>query len=404
MLGLSFTRSFLVIMQTKRLFFLDWLRICAFFLLVLYHTGMYYVTWDWHVRTANPSDTIEPLMMLSSPWRMALLFLIGGAAAACLLEKLGGRGLARERSWRLLLPLLFGMFFIVPPQAFYEVVSDLAYPGSYLDFMRLYLSAYHGFCDHNGCLDLPTWNHLWFLPYLWVYTLLLAILGNRRLLVLGAFLLRHLRGWRLFLLPVAVLAVGRIALLDHWPHTHNLVADWHNHAVSLPVFLLGAAMARQGAFWQRLEDARFFALGAFLAAWAAVLWYNSVYEQFADWLPLARSAYALCQWGGIVAACGFAHRHLNFDSAKRRYLTQAVFPLYILHQSLIVVLAYWLKPAHIAPVAEAAMLVVLTLAICFAVFELVRRVAWLRPMFGLSAAARPLPAAADATAAPCASV
>jgi surface polysaccharide O-acyltransferase-like enzyme len=383
-------------MQNQRLYFLDWLRIGAFFLLVLYHTGMYYVTWDWHVKTPHPSDVLEPFMMLSSPWRMSLLFLIGGAAAAFLLEKLGGKGLAKERSKRLLLPLIFGMFFIVPPQSYFEVVSDVAYQGSYFDFMQLYLRAYHGFCDHNGCLDLPTWNHLWFLPYLWAYTLLLAAIGNRRVQAMGNWLLDQLSGWKLFALPVAFLAVGRILLLPHWPHTHNLTADWHNHAVSLPMFLVGAAMARHGAFWQRLEDARFAALGFFLACWASVVWFNGMNEPFQlAWLPLARTVYALCQWSGIVAVCGFGHRHLDFDSAKRRYLTQAVFPVYILHQTLIVCLAIGMRGAGLAPAVEGVLIVVLTLAISFAVFEVVRRVPLLRPLFGLGRAAGSQPAAKD---------
>lgn len=373
------------IMQNQRLYFLDWLRIGAFFLLVLYHTGMYYVTWDWHVKTPHPSDAIEPFMMLSSPWRMSLLFLIGGAAAAFLLEKLGGKGLAKERSKRLLVPLIFGMFFIVPPQAYFEVVSDVAYQGSYFDFMQLYVRAYHGFCDHNGCLDLPTWNHLWFLSYLWVYTLILAAIGSHRIQAAGAWLLRQLHGWKLFVLPLAVLALGRILLLPHWPHTHNLTSDWHNHAMSLPVFLLGAAMARQGEFWQRLDNARFTALGFFLASWAAIVCFSSMNEAFQiTWLPLARTVYALCQWSGIVAVCGFGHRHLNFDSAKRRYLTQAVFPVYILHQTLIICLAMALRATGLPPVTEGLLIVVLTLAISFGVFEAVRRVTLLQPLFGLT--------------------
>ena len=383
-------------MQNQRLYFLDWLRIAAFFLLVLYHTGMYYVTWDWHVKAPHPSDAIEPFMMLSSPWRMSLLFLIGGAAAAFLLDKLGRAGLAKERSKRLLLPLIFGMFVIVPPQAYFEVVSDVAYQGSYLDFMQLYVRAYHGFCDHNGCLDLPTWNHLWFLPYLWVYTLLLAAIGSQRLQAAGAWLMRQLQGWKLFVLPVAFLALGRIVLLPHWPHTHNLTADWHNHAVSLPMFLVGAAMARQGAFWQRLQDARFAALGLFLASWAAVAWFNGMDEPFQrTWLPLARTVYALCQWSGIVAVCGFGQRHLDFDSAKRRYLTRAVFPVYLLHQTLIVCLAMGLRAAGLAPAIEGTLIVVLTLAISFAVFEVVRRVPLMQPLFGLGRAAGGKPAAKE---------
>ncbi|MCE3261006.1 MAG: hypothetical protein K0R43_85 [Pseudoduganella sp.] len=380
-------------MDHKRLYFLDWLRICAFFLLVLYHTGMYYVTWDWHIKSASPSDAIEPFMLLSSPWRMSLLFLIGGAAAACLLEKLGGKGLARERSKRLLLPLLFGMFVIVPPQAYFEVVADVAYQGSYLDFMRLYVSGYGGFCDRNGCLDIPTWNHLWFLPYLWLYTLLLAAIGSGRLQAAGAWLLGQLHGWKLFALPLAVLALGRILLLSRWPHTHNLLADWHNHAMSLPAFLLGAAMARQGAFWQRLEGARFPALGMFLGCWAALVAYYALPEAMQTWQQTQRVVYALVQWCGIVAVCGFGHRHLNFDSAKRRYLTQAVFPVYLLHQSLIICLAWALKPVGIAPATEGMLIGVLTLSISFAVFEIVRRLPVLPALFGIGKAAGQPPAA-----------
>ncbi|WP_374582876.1 acyltransferase family protein [Pseudoduganella sp.] len=383
-------------MDNKRLYFLDWLRILAFFLLVLYHTGMYYVTWDWHVKSPAASGAIEPLMLLSSPWRMSLLFLIGGAAAAFLLDKLGGKGLAKERSKRLLLPLVFGMFFIVPPQSYFEVVSDVAYQGSYLEFMKLYVTGYKGFCDHNGCLDMPTWNHLWFLPYLWIYTLLLAAAGSRRVQGAGAWLLRHLQGWKLFVLPIAFLAAGRILLLPYWPHTHNLTADWHNHALSLPMFLLGAAMARQDGFWQRLAQLRFVAVGLFLASWAGLLAFYSMGDVFQSaWLPLARVVYATCQWSGILAVCGFGYRHLNVDNAKRRYLTQAVFPVYILHQSLIICLAMALRAAGLQPAVEGVLIVLLTLAISFAVFEVVRRVPLLRPLFGLGKAAGPQAGARD---------
>ena len=68
---------------------LDWVRIGAFMLLILYHVGMYYVTWDWHVKSPHASGTIEPLMMLTSPWRLSLLFLVSGVATAYLLARQG---------------------------------------------------------------------------------------------------------------------------------------------------------------------------------------------------------------------------------------------------------------------------------------------------------------------------
>src|SRR5688572_33467249 len=157
---------------------LDWVRIGAFLLLILYHTGMYYVTWDWHVKSPHASSTIEPLMLLTSPWRLSLLFLVSGVATAYLLERQGTRGFLGRRSVRLLVPLIFGMLVIVPPQSYLEVVEKVQYAGSYGEFLGLYLTAYPGFCRDGDCLIMPTWNHLWFVAYLWVYTLLLYVVAR----------------------------------------------------------------------------------------------------------------------------------------------------------------------------------------------------------------------------------
>jgi glucan biosynthesis protein C len=130
---------------SSRLYFLDWMRILAFFILIFYHVGMYYVSWDWHVKSTSASSAIEPLMMLSSPWRLSLLFLISGVASSFMLGKLRVGQFVRQRSWRLLIPLLFGMLVIVPPQSYFQVIEKVAYTGSYFDFMQLYVSGYHSF-------------------------------------------------------------------------------------------------------------------------------------------------------------------------------------------------------------------------------------------------------------------
>lgn len=378
--------------RAPRMFFLDWIRIAAFFLLIAYHTGMYYVTWDWHVKSPFASDAIEPLMMLSSPWRLALLFLVSGVASSFLLAKAGTGKFLGQRSVRLLIPLLFGMLVIVPPQPYFEVVEKVAYQGSYLDFMKLYMQAYHGFCRGKDCLVLPTWNHLWFVAYLWVYTMLLATLvaaiGQARWQRLVSAATGMLSGWKTIAIPVAILSIARIALLSRFPTTHNLTWDWFNHAVYLPLFLLGALVARHAPFWAQLERMRFGALAAALSCWALLLTYYQITEHMdlkdvGVWIDVQRVVYALCQWCAIVAVCGFGHRHLQFDSAKRRYLAQAVFPVYIVHQTLIILWSQALKPAGQPPLLEGFMLMVLTLSTSFAIFEVVRRVAVLRPLFGL---------------------
>jgi surface polysaccharide O-acyltransferase-like enzyme len=379
-------------MNNNRLYFLDWIRIFAFCVLIFYHTGMYYVTWDWHVKSPFASTAIEPLMILSSPWRLGLLFMISGVATAFMLKKFRVGALLKQRSWRLLVPLVFGMFVIVPPQAYFEVVEKLAYQGGYAEFMRLYVNGYHGFCRGNDCLTLPTWNHLWFVAYLWVYTMiagLIAWLLGTRFDAVSDALGRLLSGWRLIVLPVAVLALARFTLADRFEATHALVDDWYNHAQYFFLFALGALLATQKQLWTKMDALRWTSLGLWLASWALIVCYWSIPEALAvtpevkQWKPVMRTIYCLCQWAPILTVCGFGHRHLNFDSAKRRYLTEAVFPVYILHQTLIVTMAHWMKPIKLAPTIEGVFLIVLTFAISFGVFEVVRRIAVLRPLFGL---------------------
>ncbi|MBO9715596.1 MAG: acyltransferase [Pseudoxanthomonas sp.] len=378
----------------ERRYDLDWIRICAFALLVLYHVGMYYVTWDWHVNSPHASHALEPLMLLSAPWRLSLLFLVSGAATAFLWERCrrDGTGFIGPRSWRLLLPLVFGMLVIVPPQSYFEVVEKLpgGYHDGYLAFWARYLAADGTFCRDDDCLAVPTWNHLWFVAYLWSYTAVLWI-GLRLAPRISARAAEGLRGLLSrpggLLWPLAWLAAARMLLVGRFESTHALVDDWYNHAQYLPLFLLGFAIGRPGPLWERIERARWPALAATLASWLFVAWYFAQYNDGGtppDALrQSARVLWALQQWGAIVAILGFARRHAPGDSPARQWLAEAVFPVYILHQTVIVLLAVNLRPLDLPPLLEGPLLVVGTYALCFGAYALIRRAGWLRPLFGL---------------------
>jgi glucan biosynthesis protein C len=376
----------------ERRYDLDWVRIGAFMLLIFYHVGMYYVTWDWHVKSPHASSTIEPLMMLTQPWRLSLLFLVSGVATGYLLERQGPRGFLGQRSVRLLVPLLFGMAVIVPPQSYLEVVEKLSYAGTYADFLKLYFTAYHGFCRGSECLILPTWNHLWFVAYLWIYTAILYV--AIRLVPAAVKWLRRvteskLGGLGIVMWPLAFLAAARIALFAAYPPNHAVVSDWYNHATYGITFLLGFVLAGTRAPWVAIERARWIALGLAVLGWAFLAAYYGYYSQDTGPVPphvlrlFQRGVYGAEQWLAIVAVLGFARRHLVHDNAARRYLTAAIFPLYILHQTVIVVVAHSLKPAHLDPGVEGALLVLVTASACLLGYEVVRRVRILRPLFGL---------------------
>src|SRR4051812_26340283 len=195
---------------------LDWIRILAFLSLILYHVGMYYATWDWHVKSPFSSPALEPLMLFTNPWRLSLLFLVSGAATAFMLRRLEPGALARTRSWRLLVPLAFGMLVIVPPQSYFEVVEKAGYTGTYGDFWLRYLAADRTFCKGKDCLSVPTWNHLWFVAYLWAYTMILAAIlkwAPETKAALERRVAQALSGWGVLLWPWLALAVVRILLV-----------------------------------------------------------------------------------------------------------------------------------------------------------------------------------------------
>lgn len=385
----------------QRRFDLDWVRILAFALLVPYHVGMYYVRWDWHVKSPQLVPALEPLMMLSAPWRLSLLFLVSGVATAFLKAKLP-TGFLRQRSWRLLLPLLFGMYVVVPPQAYLELVEKVpgGYHAGYLGFMGQYLQGGDIYCmAAHDCVDGPAWNHLWFVAYLWVYTL--ALWGCTRLLPqawrnrVAAFVRAACSRRGVLLWPMLWLVAARVLVYPHFPSTHDLEGDYYNHLQYGLTFALGYLLAKADGPWEQLRRSRHWMLAAALASYVLMI---AGYLQFDDFdaipdgpLMALRTLWGVMEWAAIAAILGYARAWNPKDSPLLRYLTAAVFPFYILHQTVIVVLAHDLKPLHIAPALEGPLLIAATFALCLLGYEVIRRIGWLRPLFGLKRESKPLP-------------
>lgn len=388
---------------TPRLPFLDGLRVAAFALLIPYHVGMYYVTWDWHVKSPAASSALEPFMQLSSPWRLGLLFLIAGAACQGLFARRGALGTLKDRSLRLLLPLLFGMAVIVTPQAYFEVLTKAPHllpgDGGYLDFWRAYLQG-GKYCRGGDCMVVPTWNHLWFLPYLWVY----AVLGAA-----AASLLRQrpramaLPAWAWLLLPAVPLVLLRIFVMPHYPSTHDLVHDLYNHLQYGWLFAVGWASRTPLAvgLWAAALRLRWAALGLSITGWAVLLAFSSRYAEATPpdaLLAAARALRGALTWWAIVAACGWAQRAFSRDSAWLKQASAAVFCLYILHQSVIVVLSQWLKPLALPWGLEALLLTALAFGLCTLAYVGARRVPGLALLLGIQRRPRNAPAAVLACA------
>jgi glucan biosynthesis protein C len=378
--------------MTDRRYDLDWLRITAFVLLILYHVGMFYVTWDWHVKSSRASDAIEPLMMLTNPWRLTLLFLVAGAASRFMWDKVTVAGFAKARMGRLWPPLLLAVFVVVPPQSYYEVVSALAALGQpqspWLDnFYLKYVTASGNWCDSDGCLTTPTYNHMWFVAYLILYTLALiplAPLVKRIPKAVSALI----AGPLLLITPWLFLFALRVTLFPMFGESHDFRADGYLHVLYLSVFLFGFGIAKHQPFFEACVRWRWAALALALAAWAALIAYFASYPGDAtppEWQRFVfRGMREAEAWCAIIAALGFAHKHLaNADGPLRRLLTQAIFPFYLIHQTIIVVVGYHLDPMGLPLWLEAPLLIGATALGCWVFFVVGRAIRPLRVWVGL---------------------
>ncbi|MFC3080143.1 acyltransferase [Phenylobacterium terrae] len=364
---------------------LDALRVGAFMLLILYHLGMFYVPWGWHVKSSHIVPELQPLMEVVNPWRLTLLFVISGAATRFMADRLATGRMFKERSARLLVPLLFGMAVIVAPQSWAEVVEKNGYAGSFLDFWPRYLSF-----DQSFGIILPTYNHLWFVAYLWVYTA--AALALRPWWDRLDAVIARIGGFpALLIVAAAVFALIEATAGRAWGETHIVFADGYGHLHYGLAFFIGLSMARLDAAWEGLERGRWIslALAAAVAAPGLYIGLSGLDERHAAARLADDLIHATYAWAVICALFGFARRHIRRGSKTLTMLTEAVFPFYIVHQTTIVMAGHVLKPYGLPVLAEAGLILAATAASCWLAYDLARRIPLLRLPMGL----KPIPRA-----------
>ncbi len=367
---------------------MDWLRIGAFALLIFYHIGMFFVPWGWHVKAEPTLDRAALPMLFTNGWRLPLLFVVSGFASAAMLAKYPapGRFLA-NRTARLLMPLIFAIIVIVPPQPWVELMFKHGYEHG---FWHFWTQDYFRFGALEGIV-LPTWQHLWFVAYLWVYTLLLGLM-----LFLPVTWREALHRWfdRLLGRPLLLLIVPITWLLAKvlliWPgaeETHALFDDLPTHAVYLPMFLFGFALLGAGSIWAAIRRIWPLALALALVAFAGIAAVEWIYpgntpapDAIMQWFAALR---VVNGWAMIVALLGIADRYWNRDHRWRATLNEAIFPFYIVHQTIIVVVGWWCLRAGLGNGASLAVLLAATIAGCWLFYRIGREAPGLRLLIGL---------------------
>ena len=363
---------------------LDWLRVLAFGLLIFYHAGMAFSGWDWHVTDAENLPWLREVMRFMNRWRMPLLFVVSGATIMLALGRRTPLAFLRDRGLRLGLPLVFGMLVVVPPQVWAERMHRGQFDGSFLAWLPQALDGVYPAGN-------VSWHHLWFLAYVLVLTVALLPVFLWARSVRGAATLtratRTMARYHLHWLAPLPLFASLLWLAPLSRNPNGLVGDWHGLVGAGVLLLYGALIWSSDELLGVLERQRWLALTVGIAAFAALeaLFFAGTVRPSIS--PAERPLFALLAatntiaW--IYAIAGFARRHLQARPAWLGRATEAVYPFYILHQTVTVLAVAWLVRSGLPVELKLAFTVLATFGGTWLLYEAVRRFNVTRLLFGM---------------------
>lgn len=393
---------------------LDGLRILVVVGLVFFHSALVFdANDDYYVKNAETTEATTYLAALAVVWAMPMLFLTAGLGSWFSMRRRGTGGFTAERLQRLGIPLVFATLTIIPIPPWLRLrAADPAYDESYLAFLPRFFDVHLDLADFPFLLGGQYFEtgHLWFVVLLLAFSLLLALAAARpppeRPDRVRQWLAHAVRRRGVILLPAIPLAVVS-ALLG----LEEAFAGWSRWAYLL-FFLYGFVLASDARFRTAMRrDAGLAAavgLTAFLVGLPAfVIADEGGADPFTDLTPLAvfaRTLYGAAGWCWVVAILGLLDRprkaaadredaggagadgdaSAGWGRRLQAYLAPAVLPLYVLHQPIVVAVAYgvvgWNASIPVKYAAVACGSLVLTVA---AYDVLVRRTRPTRFLFGM---------------------
>ena len=380
-------------MQTSsRQAYLDWLRIGAIIAVLFFHSSMPFASDEkWHIGNKERSDLFAEFAFWLSRFRMQLLFFISGAVSYYMLKKYDGKYFIAQRWKRLMIPLLFGMLVIVPPQIYMERVAN-GYTGSYWQF---YPTVFE-FRPYPG--GNTSWHHLWFILYLFIYDLISVPLFKWLLFGKGRKFTEEKLGWlakgkRIYLLMVPSMIVFA-GLILKFPRSNALIGDWAMLIYWYLFVILGyLVMCNLDLVESMVRNRR----SSMLLAFGSLIFCNYFrWNGKEPWDVLGEgwrqspltylylAVFPLIAWSWILMLTGYAKKYLDRPKAILSYVNQAIYPFYILHQTVIVILAFYVVQVNESILSKYLFIVVLTFVLSMFIYHiLIRPYNVMRVLFGM---------------------
>ncbi|CAG7651708.1 Glucans biosynthesis protein C [Paenibacillus solanacearum] len=347
--------------------YIDWLRNIGILYLFIYHTARVFDDLNpFYIK--GETNAFSSLVIHSSFWFMPLLFLLAGMSSFYALQSRTAAHFVKERFLRLLVPLVVGTLIIVPPQGYYARKFHLHEEESYLVFLKRYFTDISDWSEYAGGIS-PA--HLWFILFLFLISVGLLPLMIR--IIRKRYSPSWMRHPLLVILPFAGLSV-----LSSLPDVSG-----KNIFLYAGYFILGYFIATSDTIIDLIEQRRRLYLMATLIGTALLFW--EIYTIGSQSGFAFTVLHLLLYWVTLLTMLGYGKKYLNRKSAFMNYFNPAAFPVYILHQTYLIIIGYYVLKGVNHGFIPFLLIAFISFGMSIATYEIIRRIKLLRVFFGLKA-------------------
>lgn len=351
-----------------RKYYLDNLRWISILLLIPYHTCMIYNNWgeDFYIKS-NGITALSGFIQICSPWFMPLLFVIAGVSSCYALEKRTSTQYLKERVIKLLVPLISGILLLVPIQTYYAEKFHNGYNGGYL---HQYILFFTKKTDLTGVTGGFTPAQLWFILYLFLISLLALPLMKKHKNSGIELPIDKLSLFTLF--PMFLITVGMSFILN---------IGGKSLGEYFTLFMLGYFIFSEDKVQELLERNRWYLFSGFVLLTAMNLYYQNMF--IVNFGIVYSIYYKFLSWIGILTLIGLGRYYLNFHNQVTQYLSKSSFTIYIFHQSILILIAYYVLQVTSFVILQVVLIIIGCFALTMLAYEIFKRISITRFLFAI---------------------
>lgn len=358
---------------------IDWIRNISILLLFIYHTSAIFCQFgDFYIVSEQTNIFANIFILLLFVWYMPMLFFLAGASTYFALEKRSLKDYLQERIKRLLIPILFGIIVLIPPQTYLARLWRGESNLNYFEHLRFFFTNIGDFTGFDGGF---TPAHLWFIAYLFIVSVIGGIIISKIFKSsIGTNLLPLIKKVLLSKLSIPILLLMGFAS-DIFPSIMG-----KSIVGCLTIFILGYIIYQDHIFIEKIKENRYKFLFAFIFTGFIGIIYALVLREeklsILSWVVdgLLKNIVLISAISSII---GFSSIYLNKNSRVLKYLNKSAFPIYIIHQTILLLIAFFVVPIVKSTTWAMLIIILFSALFTFAVYELLKNIKIFNVLLGM---------------------